>query len=79
MIGEARQSGRPGDKKQCKIVGSRSMREEKLYTTRDARQCGRPTGKTHAHMEAGRCRKPYCVRIRKPQQIGKPGALYVVG
>ena len=31
-----------------------------------ARQCGRPTRRMYIHMEAGLCRRPYCVYMGSP-------------
>ena len=64
---EARQSGRPGGKIQCKIHGGRSMPDAILYITRKPDNSEGPLpGSTD--MEAGLCRRPYGVYMGSPTE-----------
>ena len=66
-IREARQSGRPGDRIQCKIHGGRSMPEAVLYTTGRPDNAGGPRQDQRRHGRRYRP-KPYRVTMGSPTQ-----------
>ena len=64
-IREARQSGRPCDKSTV-IKWKPVHAGGPIVNNWEARQCGRPTRKIYVDVEAGLCRRPYCIQLGSP-------------
>ena len=76
-IREARQSGRPGDRIQCKIHGGRSMPEAVLYTTGRPDNAGGPRQDQRRHGRRYRPKALSCV-YGKPDTAGGPAIKYTL-